>query len=46
VTIAPLRRKQALIVLGIATIAFTAILELIDPSHVSNGPTRGWEPTS
>jgi hypothetical protein len=39
VTIAPLRRKQALIVLGIATIAFTVILELIDPSHVSNGPT-------
>jgi hypothetical protein len=39
VTIAPLRRKQALILLGIATIAFTAILELIDPSHVSNGPT-------
>ena len=39
VTIAPLSRKQALILLGIATIAFTAILELIDPSHVSNGPT-------
>jgi hypothetical protein len=38
-TIAPLRRKQALIVLGIATVAFTVILELIDPSHVSRGPT-------
>jgi len=32
-------RKRALIVLGIATVAFTAILELIDPSHVSHGPT-------
>jgi hypothetical protein len=39
VMIAPLRRKQALIVLGIATVAFTVILELIDPSHVSSGPT-------
>jgi hypothetical protein len=37
--IAPLRRKQALIVLGIATVAFTVILELIDPAHVSSGPT-------
>jgi hypothetical protein len=25
--------------LGIATVAFTVILELIDPSHVSHGPT-------
>lgn len=38
-TIASLRRKQALIMLGIATVAFTVILELIDPSHVSHGPT-------
>jgi len=38
-TIASLRRKQALIALGIATVAFTVILELIDPSHVSHGPT-------
>jgi hypothetical protein len=33
-----LRRKRALILLGIATVAFTVILELIDPSHVSHGP--------
>ena len=33
------RRKGALILLGIATVAFTVILELIDPSHVSDGPT-------
>jgi hypothetical protein len=39
VTIAPHRRKQALILLGIATVAFTVTLELIDPSHVSHGPT-------
>ncbi|HEX5309773.1 MAG TPA: hypothetical protein VFW38_11920 [Solirubrobacteraceae bacterium] len=32
-------RKRALIVLGVATVAFTLILELIDPSHVSHGPT-------
>jgi hypothetical protein len=32
-------RKRALIVLGIATVAFTVILELLDPSHVSSGPT-------
>ncbi|MGH2878103.1 MAG: hypothetical protein ACRDK4_00630 [Solirubrobacteraceae bacterium] len=32
-------RKQALILLGIATVAFTVILEAIDPSHVSHGPT-------
>jgi hypothetical protein len=32
-------RKHALILLGIATVAFTVILELIDPSHVSHGPT-------
>ena len=35
----PLHRKRALILLGIATVAFTVILELIDPSHVSHGPT-------
>lgn len=34
-----LSRKQALIVFGAATVAFTLILELIDPSHVSHGPT-------
>lgn len=34
-----LDRKHALIVLGIATVAFTVILELIDPSHFSHGPT-------
>ncbi|MGC2373694.1 MAG: hypothetical protein WA484_07450 [Solirubrobacteraceae bacterium] len=34
-----LDRKHALILLGIATVAFTVILELIDPSHVSHGPT-------
>jgi hypothetical protein len=39
VTLVPLRRKQALIVLGIATVAFTMILEVIDPSHVSHGPS-------
>jgi hypothetical protein len=33
-----LHRKRALILLGIATVAFTVILELIDPSHVSHGP--------
>jgi hypothetical protein len=33
------RRKRALILLGIATVAFTVILEVIDPSHVSHGPT-------
>ncbi|HEY8303209.1 MAG TPA: hypothetical protein VIG42_01345 [Solirubrobacteraceae bacterium] len=32
------RRKHTLILLGIATVAFTVILELIDPSHVSSGP--------
>ncbi len=32
-------RKHALILLGIATVAFTVILEVIDPSHVSRGPT-------
>jgi hypothetical protein len=31
-------RKHALILLGIATVAFTVILELINPSHVSSGP--------
>jgi hypothetical protein len=34
-----MNRKHALILLGIATVAFTVILELIDPSHVSSGPT-------
>ena len=34
-----LDRKYALIVFGIATVGFTVILELIDPSHVSHGPT-------
>jgi hypothetical protein len=33
------RRKQALILFGIATAAFTAVLEAIDPSHVSHGPS-------
>lgn len=32
-------RKHALILLGIATVAFTVVLEVIDPSHVSHGPT-------
>jgi hypothetical protein len=32
-------RKYALILLGVATVAFTVILEVIDPSHVSHGPT-------
>lgn len=32
-------RKCALILLGIATVALTVILEVIDPSHVSHGPT-------
>ena len=39
VSVVSLRRRQALIVLGIATVAFTVILELLDPSHVSSGPT-------
>ena len=30
--------KRALIIFGIATAAFTVILEVIDPSHVSHGP--------
>ena len=34
-----LDRKHALILFGIATVVFTVILELIDPSHVSHGPT-------
>lgn len=34
-----LDRKHALILFGIATVAFTVILEVIDPSHVSHGPT-------
>lgn len=28
-----------MILLGVATVAFTVILEVIDPSHVSHGPT-------
>jgi hypothetical protein len=32
-------RRHTLILLGVATVAFTVILELIDPSHVSGGPT-------
>lgn len=32
-------RKRALILLGVATVAFTVTLELIDPSHVAHGPT-------
>lgn len=34
-----MRRKPALVVLGIATVAFTAILTLTDPSRVSHGPS-------
>ena len=34
-----LDRQHALILFGIGTVAFTVILELIDPSHVSHGPT-------
>ena len=33
------RRTHALILLGIATVAFTVILEVIDPSHVSHRQT-------
>jgi hypothetical protein len=33
------RRKGALVLLGVATVAFTVILEAIDPSHISHGPT-------
>jgi len=32
-------RKRALILFGIATVAFTVVLEVIDPSHVSHGST-------
>jgi hypothetical protein len=32
-------RKHALVLLGIATVAFTVIIEVVDPSHVSRGPT-------
>ncbi len=32
-------RKRALIVPGVATVAFTVILEVVDPSHVAHGPT-------
>jgi hypothetical protein len=34
-----MNRRHALMLLGIATVAFTVILELIDPSHVWSGPT-------
>jgi hypothetical protein len=34
-----LDRKRALILLGVATVAFTVVLELIDPSRVSHGST-------
>jgi hypothetical protein len=34
-----LRRKHALILLGILTVALTVTLEAIDPSHVSHGPS-------
>lgn len=34
-----MNRRQTLVVLGVATVAFTVILEVIDPSHVSHGPT-------
>jgi hypothetical protein len=37
--VTPADRKRVLIVLGAATVAFTVILEVIDPSHVSRGPT-------
>jgi hypothetical protein len=37
--VSPSHRKRALILLGVATVAFTVILEAIDPSHVSHGPT-------
>jgi hypothetical protein len=33
------QRKHALTLLGVATVALTVILELIDPSHVSHGPS-------
>lgn len=33
-----LTRKRVLVLAGIATIAFTVILEVLDPSHVSRGP--------
>lgn len=33
-----MRRKPILFVLGVATVVFTAILTLIDPSEVSRGP--------
>ncbi len=33
-----MNRKRALIVFGAVTVAFTVILELIDPSQVSSGP--------
>ncbi|MGN6372730.1 MAG: hypothetical protein ACTHM1_07030 [Solirubrobacteraceae bacterium] len=33
------QRKLILLVLGIATVGFTVVLEAIDPSHVSRGPT-------
>ena len=38
-TIVRQHRKHALILFGVATVAFTVILEVIDPSHISHGPT-------
>jgi hypothetical protein len=32
-------RKRGLILLGVSTVAFTVVLDLIDPSQVSHGPT-------
>jgi hypothetical protein len=37
--VSTLHRKRALILLGVAIVAFTVILEVIDPSHVSHGRT-------
>ena len=37
--VSTLHCKRVLILLGVATVAFTVILEVIDPSHVSHGPT-------
>jgi hypothetical protein len=35
---ASMTRKRALILLGFCTVAFTVVLDLIDPSQVSRGP--------
>jgi hypothetical protein len=37
--VSTVRRKLALSLLGTTAVAFTVILEVIDPSHVSHGPT-------